>query len=255
MIMDAADEAKLFVNGDQTPEDSIVSTERSNALTVPIDGYEETDEIYKSASSDISVQNINIDLYEGAVKKLEQLFIKRKNTEYARYILLSRKQSAQESTEAFAASIQQLSRDCQLHAVTEEEYTQELLLSAFVLGLRDDSLRQKLFQTPAELLTFESALEQARVHQVLKRQKQEEDDDEKMYASVTETATANAGACGVKDRTADDIREEAERLLQSSGRFLFLFLLVCFLIVFAIELVFIPIQYRGDSEFKFVIEG
>ena len=97
--------------------------------------------------------------YDNAIKKLEQLYVRKKNTVFARYMLLSRKQESAETIDDFTTNLRQLTKDCQFKAVTAEEYSNEMLLNAFVNGLNDNTIRQRLLETTD--LSFDKAYDQA----------------------------------------------------------------------------------------------
>ena len=75
-------------------------------------------------------------------------------------MLLSKKQDTAENVTEFVASLKQMTKDCVFTAISAEDYKSEMLLNAFVSGLRDESIHQRLLE--ATELTFDQALTKAR---------------------------------------------------------------------------------------------
>ena len=98
--------------------------------------------------------------YEDAIAVLEKLYIKPKNIVCSRYLLLSNKQGANESIDDFVTRLRQLTKHCDFKAVTAAEYINEMLLNAFVSGISDHNIRQRLLEVTST--SFDEAYKVAR---------------------------------------------------------------------------------------------
>ena len=105
--------------------------------------------------------------YAAAIAKLERLYVKKKNVVFSRYMLVSRKQESGETIDDYTTDLRQLTKDCQFKAVSAEEYSDEMLLIAFVNGLSDTTIRQRLLETTDP--TFDKAYDLARSLELAKR--------------------------------------------------------------------------------------
>ena len=105
--------------------------------------------------------------YGAAIKRLEKLYVKKKNVVCARYLLLSKKQEAGQSIDDFVTTLHQLTKDCNFQNVTAAEYSDQMVLNAFISGLSDASIRQRLLES--DDLTFEQAYDKARVFELAKK--------------------------------------------------------------------------------------
>ena len=99
--------------------------------------------------------------------KLEKLYIRKKNKVFATYLLLSKKQESGQSIDDFVVSLHQLTKDCDFKDVSAEEYSNQMVLNAFISGLSDGHIRQRLLQS--EDLTFEKAYDTARSLELAKK--------------------------------------------------------------------------------------
>ena len=103
--------------------------------------------------------------YSEAMTKLEGLFVKAKNPNYARHCLATRKQRDGESVEQFLIALDTLSKECAFGAVTAEVYRNECIRTAFIAGLKSNHIRQRLLEETKSLedtikaaATYEQAL-------------------------------------------------------------------------------------------------
>lgn len=100
------------------------------------------------------------DTYDAAIAQLKSVFIKTPNVIFARHQLATKKQQPGETLEDFFQSLQILSKDCQLRAVTAEEHRNDLVRDAFINGLSSHSIRQRLLENNE--LTVAQAFDKAR---------------------------------------------------------------------------------------------
>jgi len=77
---------------------------------------------------------------------LEKNFNKKPNAIFARYQLTTFKQKMGETLENFLLCLHSLSKNCQLRAVTKEEYRQEFVRDACVNNLSSTAIRMRLLE-------------------------------------------------------------------------------------------------------------
>ena len=72
--------------------------------------------------------------YDAAVEILEKLYVRPKNEVYARHLLAGRRQQPGETLDEFLQALKQLGKDCNYKAVTAEQYREESIRDAFLVG-------------------------------------------------------------------------------------------------------------------------
>ena len=87
-----------------------------------------------------------LDDYEAIVAALRQLYIKRKNNDYARHLLVSRKQESTEQVSEHLLALRLFANDCSFEDVTAVVYREELIRDSFINGLSSASIRQRLLE-------------------------------------------------------------------------------------------------------------
>ena len=80
--------------------------------------------------------------YEDEVRILKSLYVKTKNTVYARHLLVSRHQLQGETLPEYLQVLKSLAKDCTFSEVTAATYRQELNRDVFINGLSSASIRQ-----------------------------------------------------------------------------------------------------------------
>lgn len=95
--------------------------------------------------------------YDAVILVLDGLFIKPKNQNFSRFKLFSRKQQEGETFGQFRLALFELSKQCQFGAVSAEVHEQECVRTAFISGIRSDSIRQRLLEA-TQVLTDTLAL-------------------------------------------------------------------------------------------------
>ena len=113
---------------------------------------------YVSASVYELISDINS--YQKAIELLDSLYIKQKNIIFARHVLATRKQAANETIDEFLNELNKLSKNCEFETVTAEQYRQELVRDSFINGLQSNSIRERLLEYPS--LTLDDASSTAR---------------------------------------------------------------------------------------------
>ena len=98
--------------------------------------------------------------YESTITALQNLFVKPKNEIYARHMLATAKQDADESVDEFILRINKLSQNCDFTAVSAQEYKDDMKRDSFINGLSSNLIRQRLLEN--RTLTFTEAHEKAR---------------------------------------------------------------------------------------------
>ena len=104
-------------------------------------------------SSEIFEYIADAETFDTAIAILDKILIKKKNELFSRHLLATRKQQSSESLDEFLQELHRLSKDCQLSAVTAENYRQELVRDAFINGISSHSIRQRLLENQTLTLT------------------------------------------------------------------------------------------------------
>ncbi|XP_064080604.1 uncharacterized protein LOC135197465 [Macrobrachium nipponense] len=97
--------------------------------------------------------------YDTAISTLEKLYIKAPNKIFSRHLLATRQQKAGETLDEFLRELRKLGKDCNLKAVSTEQYREELIRDAFINGLASPMIRQRLLEN--KTLDLQAAYDQA----------------------------------------------------------------------------------------------
>ena len=108
-------------------------------------------------------------IYEDAKQVLDRIYLKPKNEIFARHLLMITKQKNNESLAEFARTLKERSKDCNFQAVTAEQHRDKMMRDAFIEGLSNSSIRQRLLEKE-EKLHFQEALTKAEVLDRAQRQ-------------------------------------------------------------------------------------
>lgn len=98
--------------------------------------------------------------YNDAVCILKSTFTKTVNEVFARHKLATRRQQSGETVTKYLEILKFLSKDCNFKAVTAETNRNDCIRDAFIAGLRESNIRQRLLENPN--LTLEEASRQAK---------------------------------------------------------------------------------------------
>ncbi|XP_050507148.1 uncharacterized protein LOC126884884 [Diabrotica virgifera virgifera] len=98
--------------------------------------------------------------YISAIKILEELYIKPTNEIYARHILATRKQQINESIDQYAQQLKLLAKNCNFKAVSSDENKNDYIRDAFINGLVQSNIRQRLLEFSS--LSLDEALSKSR---------------------------------------------------------------------------------------------
>ena len=97
--------------------------------------------------------------YEETLQVLKSLYVKPSNTIFARHLLSTWSQQSVESVKQYVQALRQLSKDCNFKNVTAEEQCSEYIRDAFITGLNNAIIRQRLLENND--LTLLQAIAQA----------------------------------------------------------------------------------------------
>ena len=84
--------------------------------------------------------------YDAAISTLDGMFIKKKNSIFARYLLATRRQETEESLELYLQNLKILSHDCDFTALTASQARDITIRDAFISGVRSNQIRQRMLE-------------------------------------------------------------------------------------------------------------
>lgn len=97
-------------------------------------------------SSDIWMDIRHCQTYKEAKVAMDDMFIKLPSKVYAVYKLLHTKQEDDQSLEAYRRTLDRLSRDCNFTDVSAAKYREDMVLHAFLAGLKSNDIRKRLLE-------------------------------------------------------------------------------------------------------------
>ena len=97
-------------------------------------------------SSDIWMDIKDCSTFDEAKKVLTDTFVKTPSTVYARYKLITSRQTPKQSLKGFKRELEQLSRNCNFEAVDASKYKDDMLLQAFIAGIYSHEIRKRLLE-------------------------------------------------------------------------------------------------------------
>ena len=74
------------------------------------------------------------------------MFIKKKNSIFARHLLATRRQETEESLELYLQNLKILSRDCDFTALTASQARDIAIRDAFISGVQSYQIRQRMLE-------------------------------------------------------------------------------------------------------------
>ena len=74
------------------------------------------------------------------------MFIKKKNSIFARYLLATRRQETEESLELYLQNLKILNHDCDFTALTASQARDITIRDAFISGVRSNQIRQRMLE-------------------------------------------------------------------------------------------------------------
>ncbi|XP_064103977.1 uncharacterized protein LOC135213780 [Macrobrachium nipponense] len=93
------------------------------------------------------------------IEECERLYVKIPNEIFARHLLATRQQKPGESLDEFMRELRKLSKDCNLKAVSADQYREELIQDTFINGLSSAHIHQRLLEN--NMLDLQGAYNQA----------------------------------------------------------------------------------------------
>uniref|UniRef100_A0A6P7GHB2 Uncharacterized protein LOC114342603 n=1 Tax=Diabrotica virgifera virgifera TaxID=50390 RepID=A0A6P7GHB2_DIAVI len=114
----------------------------------------------KSTEKSLEDKDNEAKTYISAIKILEELYIKPANEIYARHVLATRKQQINESIDQYAQQLKLLAKNCNFKAVSSEENRNDYIRDAFINGLIQSYIRQRLLEFSS--LSLDEALSKSR---------------------------------------------------------------------------------------------
>ena len=97
--------------------------------------------------------------YGEAIAKLKAVYVKTPNEIFARHTLSTRKQRSIESFDEYLRVLTVLSKDCNFKPVTASEHRDQFIRDAFISGLLNNHIRQRLLENKE--LDLQTAFDQA----------------------------------------------------------------------------------------------
>ena len=108
------------------------------------------------------------DNYEDAIKTLNELYDKPKNTIFARHLLATCRQESGQSLDQFLQKLKSLAKDCDFKNATAHEIRDEAVRDSFISGLSNGNVRQRLLES--ESLNLQKAFDLARSLELAQQQ-------------------------------------------------------------------------------------
>ena len=84
--------------------------------------------------------------YDAAMSTLDGMFIKKKNSNFARNLLATWRQETEESLELYLQNLKTLSRDCDFTALAASQVRDITIRDAFISGVRSNHIRQRMLE-------------------------------------------------------------------------------------------------------------
>ena len=138
----------------------------SSAVVAPTNGdFDKLAVTCGYVSPDVFALIEHYSTYEDAMQALDKLYRKRKNVIYARHLLATAYQEANETVTDFRGKLLSLARDCAFATVTAEQHQEESVRDALIAGLRSPKIRLRLLEddelTLDQAVTIADSLERA----------------------------------------------------------------------------------------------
>lgn len=128
--------------------------------------------------------------YLSGINLLEKIYIKPKNTVYARHILATRLQKQGESVSEFAQTLKNLAIDCSFESVNAEDHKNQFIRDAFITGLDSNEIRRRLLENTN--LTFEEALNQAFTYENAETNAKSYINSKQIFSAAQTASTSNS---------------------------------------------------------------
>ena len=106
--------------------------------------------------------------YVEAEETLDKLFVKKPNDIFARHLLRSATQKANQSLAEFRSRLVKLAKDCEFTDVSASQYRDEMIRDSFINGILSAEIRQRLLEN--KTLSMKQAYDQALIMDEAKRE-------------------------------------------------------------------------------------
>ena len=127
---------------------------------LPQDGLDKLVVLINFVSPDVFEYISDCESFEDASKKLSEVYVKPKNEIYARHVLATRHQKADESLDEYLQALRVLCKDCNFRNVDAVTYANEAVRDVFIAGIRSSTIRQRLLEN--RTLDLDTMFDQAR---------------------------------------------------------------------------------------------
>ena len=108
--------------------------------------------------------------YDEAIATLKDLYDKPKNEVFARHLLATCKQDNGQSLDQYLQQLKSLAKDCNFKNVTADQYRDYAIRDAFIAGIQDGQIRQRLLEQ--ESLDLQKTYDKARSLELAHKQSQ-----------------------------------------------------------------------------------
>lgn len=140
--------------------------------------------------------------YDAAIEVLNELYVKTPNAIFARHLLATAKQQSGQTLDEFMQVLRTLSKDCDFHQVSADQYRKEMIRDAFINGLSSSVIRQRLLENRE--LSLEDAITKASALDRAQRNSQAYDNPTAPHVlSVSRNEQSRFGSQNQQPRVAD----------------------------------------------------
>ena len=134
--------------------------ENNSSKEKPIEDKHKLSLLVNFISHSVYEYIIEAKTFDDAIKILDSLYIKPTNEVFARHLLSSRKQQTGETIDQYVQALRLLSQNCNFKPVSAEQNRNDFIRDAFINGLLQSTIRQRLLES--NRLTLEEAVSQSR---------------------------------------------------------------------------------------------
>ena len=85
-------------------------------------------------------------IYDAAISTLDGMFIKKKNSIFARYLLATQRQETEESLKLYLQNLKILSHDCDFTTLTTSQARDIAIRDAFISGVLSKKIKQRMLK-------------------------------------------------------------------------------------------------------------
>lgn len=152
--------------------------------------------------------------FADAIKTLDEAFVKVRNIIFARHELAPRKQGENENMDQFLHELNNLASYCNFQSVSATEYQDKYTRDAFINGLRNSYIRQRLLEHPN--LDLKVAFETARSLELAEEQSNAYFSSHSKFTSTVAISgsvlNSEISASSASMRTSDEYSSNASKI-------------------------------------------